>query len=52
VQRARWSKDMCEREIIPQLEDLLKETTWRFPPEALTLIQSMIDDYRSGRFTP
>jgi hypothetical protein len=52
VQRARSSKDMCEREIIPQLEDLLKETTWRFPPEALTLIQSMIDDYRSGRFTP
>jgi len=52
VQRARSSKDMCEREVIPQLEDLLQETTWRFPPEALILIQSMIDDYRSGRFTP
>jgi hypothetical protein len=52
VQRARSSKDMGELEIIPQLEDLLKETTWRFPPPALTLIQTMIDDYRSGRFTP
>ena len=52
VQRARSSKDMGELEIIPQLEDLLKETTWRFPPQALTLIQTMIDDYRSVRFTP
>jgi hypothetical protein len=52
VQRARSSEDMGELEIIPQLEDLLKETTWRFPPQALTLIQTMIDDYRSGRFTP
>lgn len=52
VRRARSSEDMGELEIIPQLEDLLKETTWRFPPEALTLIQTMIDDYRSGRFTP
>jgi hypothetical protein len=52
VQRARSSQDMCEREVIPQLEDLLQETTWRFPAEAMALIQSMIDDYRSGRFTP
>lgn len=52
IQRARSSKDLCEMEIIPQLEDLMKETTWRFPPEALSLIQSMIDDYRSGRFIP
>ena len=52
VQRARSSMDMCEREVIPQLEDLLQETTWRFPTEALALIRSMIDDYRSGRFIP
>jgi len=52
VQRARSSKDLSELEIIPQLEDLLKETTWRFPPEALALIRALIDDYRSGRFTP
>jgi hypothetical protein len=52
VARARSSEDMCEMEIIPQLEDLLKETTWRFPPSAVALIQEMIDDYRSGRFIP
>ena len=52
VKRARSSTDMCEMEVIPQLEDLLQETTWRFPPEALALIQAMIDDYRSGRFIP
>ena len=52
VQRARKSEDMCELEVIPQLEDLLVEKTWRFPPEAISLIQTMIDDYRSGRFIP
>ncbi len=52
VRRARSSQDLCEMEIIPQLEDLLKETTWRFPPHALSLIQEMIDDYRTGRYTP
>ncbi len=52
VRRARSSEDLCEMEIIPQLEDLLKETTWRFPAHALSLMQEMIDDYRSGRYTP
>ena len=52
VKRARSSIDMCETEVIPQLEDLLKETTWRFPPEALALIVQLIDDYRSGRYIP
>lgn len=52
VRRARSSVDLCELEIIPQLEDLLKESTWRFPPEAIALIQTMIEDYRSGRFVP
>jgi hypothetical protein len=52
VKRARSSVEMAELEIIPQLEDLLKETTWRFPPEAVRLIEGMIADYRSGRFIP
>jgi hypothetical protein len=52
VQRARTSEALRDLEIIPQLEDLLKETTWRFPPSALNLIQGLIDDYRSGRFVP
>jgi hypothetical protein len=52
VKRARSSVDLAEMEVIPQLEDLLKETTWRFPPEAVALIEGLIEDYRTGRFTP
>jgi len=52
VKRARSSEDMAEMEVIPQLEELMKETTWRFPPEALELIRTLIEDYRSGRFLP
>lgn len=52
VKRARSSVEMAEMEVIPQLEDLLKETTWRFPPEAVRLIEGMIEDYRTGRFVP
>jgi hypothetical protein len=52
VQRARTSEALCEAEIVPQLEDLLTESTWRFPPAALELIRGLIEDYRSGRFIP
>jgi hypothetical protein len=52
VQRARTSETLCEAEIVPQLEDLLTESTWRFPPSALELIRGLIEDYRSGRFIP
>jgi hypothetical protein len=52
VRRARTSEAVRDAEIIPQLEDLLAETTWKFPPAALDLIRTLIDDYRSGRFVP
>jgi hypothetical protein len=52
LQRARTSEAVCEAEIIPQLGDLLAETTWKFPPAALDLIRRLIDDFRSGRFVP
>jgi thymidylate synthase len=52
VRRARASADLRDLEIIPQLEDLLAETTWKFPPAALDLIRGLIEDYRSGRFLP
>ena len=52
VSRARTSREMCELEIIPQLEDLLGETTWKFPPAAWELIRGLIEDFRTGRFTP
>jgi len=52
VQRARTSESVRDLEIIPQLEDLLGEATWKFPPAALDLIRGMIEAYRSGRFLP
>jgi len=52
VQRARTSESLCELEIVPQLEDLLTETTWNFPPAASELIRGLIDDFRTGRFMP
>jgi hypothetical protein len=52
VRRARAGAEMRDLEIVPQLEDLLAETTWKFPPAALDLIRGLIEDYRSGRFSP
>jgi hypothetical protein len=52
VARARTSDEVREAEIIPQLEELLTERTWRFPASAVALIRGLIDDYRTGRFEP
>ncbi len=52
VRRARTSDEVRDSEIIPQLEDLLGETTWKFPPAALALIRGLIVDYSSGQFLP
>ena len=52
VARARTSDELCEAEIIPQLEELLNETTWRLPDAAIAMIHGLIDDYRCGRFQP
>ncbi len=52
VKRARSSEQVTEAEIVPQLEELRGEETWRFPPEAIALIDDLIDGYRSGRFQP
>lgn len=52
VKRARTSEQVRDAEIIPQLEEHLKETTWNFPPQATALIQELIADYREGRFIP
>jgi thymidylate synthase len=52
VRRARTSEQVRDVEIIPQLEDLLGETTWKFPPESVSLIRGLIEDYVSGRFLP
>ncbi|MEK7270945.1 MAG: thymidylate synthase [Planctomycetota bacterium] len=52
VKRARTSEEAKDDEVIPQLEELMGEGTWRFPPEALALIRRLIEDYRTGRFLP
>jgi hypothetical protein len=52
VRRARTSEQVRDTEIIPQLEDLLGETTWKFPPQSEALIRGLIEDYNSGRFLP
>ena len=52
VRRARTSEEVRETEIIPQLEELLTEETWRFPESAVALIRQLIDDYHTGRFQP
>lgn len=52
VKRARSSQEVLHTEILPQLEDLLGETTWKFPPSAVDLLRRLIEDYRSGRFLP
>ena len=51
LKRARPSDQIAEIEIIPQLEDHLKEDFWKFPPEAVALIEGLIRDYREGTFT-
>jgi hypothetical protein len=41
-----------DSEVIPQLEELMAEETWRFPPAAEALIRELIEGYRTGRFLP
>ncbi len=52
LKRSRTSEKVRDTEIIPQLEELLGETTWGFPPSAAALIRGLIEDYRVSRFLP
>lgn len=50
IKRA-WTSDMArDGLIIPELQDLKKETTWNFPQEKIDLIDRLITDYESGKF--
>ncbi|MEM4271779.1 MAG: thymidylate synthase [Candidatus Pacearchaeota archaeon] len=51
VKRARTSEQIKEF-MIAELEEFKKEPTWKFPPEAIKLIENLIDDYKSGKFIP
>ena len=49
---ASWtSEKAAELTILPELEELRAEPTWKFTPEALQIIDNLIEDYRTGRFT-
>ncbi|MBI2046657.1 hypothetical protein HYT26_00640 [Candidatus Pacearchaeota archaeon] len=52
TKRASTSLGVKDTEIIPQLRELKAETTWNFPPEAIDLIDTLIEDYETGRFLP
>lgn len=50
IERA-WTSDVArDGLIIPELEDLKKESTWNFPQESIDLIDTLIKDYNSGKF--
>src|SRR3989344_7252809 len=47
TKRANTSLEVKDTEIIPQLRELKAETTWNFPPEAIKLIDEIIEDYET-----
>ena len=48
-----WTSEKARDElIIPELEELKSETTWKFPPQAIALIDRLIDDFKTRRFIP
>jgi len=52
VNRSMRSEDAGTALMIPELEELKQESTWNFPPESITLIDRIIEGYRSGEFIP
>jgi len=52
VARAMSSEDATKRLILLQLEELKKESTWRFTAEAIAIIDQLIEDFETGRFIP
>ena len=53
--RSLTSEMAAEMLVIPQLQGLLTDDLkeqWRFPPEAVALIEGIIDDLTSGKYTP
>lgn len=47
------SEEAMEKLIIPELEEFRKERyQWRFPPKAVEIIDSLIEDMKAGRYIP
>src|SRR3989344_4367669 len=52
VKRAKTSEHQRDALIIPELEELKTEKTWKFTPEAIVLIDKLIKEFRDGTFVP
>ena len=50
--RSMTSEDAMDALVVPQLEELRKEDTWKFTPESLKIIDNLIAGYNSGTFLP
>ena len=47
------SEEAMKKLIIPELEDFLNQREmWKFPPQAIELIDSLLSDIKSGRYVP
>lgn len=51
-QKSRTSEYMRDTLIIPQLEELINEEYWNFPPETKTMMRNLISDIKTGRYIP
>ncbi len=52
--RAMSSDDARDMLVVPQLKELLSDRLveqWKFPPESIALIQQIIDDIESGKYS-
>ena len=50
VEKAMTSETATEALVLPHLKQLETEETWRFPPKAISLINSLINDFETGKF--
>ena len=52
VARSMNSSDAGELLMIPELEELKRESTWNFPQKSIEIIDRIIEGYNSGKFIP
>lgn len=52
VKKSRAYNEQVTGLVIDQLNQLKTESTWRFPPESIALIEQLVDDFETGRFVP
>ncbi len=50
--RSMTSSEALDLRILPELEELRGESSWRFPPKSLEIIDMLINGFKSGKFIP